>query len=66
MQKVYEQPGTGPTQKVGGDGVEIKMYDNSATSPFKQFKKQTFDQALAQQEMRKAKNVMTATLHQKG
>lgn len=48
------------------DGVTVKRYDTSATSPFYQFKnKTTIDEARQNQEGRKKKMAMQATIHQK-
>ena len=48
------------------DGVTVKRYDTSATSPFYQFKnKTTIDEARQNQEGRKKKMAMQATIHQR-
>jgi hypothetical protein len=49
------------------DEFGVKIFDNSITSPLHQlkYKKKTLSEAIDEAEVRKAKNVMTVTLHQK-
>lgn len=65
IQKIYDRLPKAAPVRLEGDS-EVKIYDKSATSPFNQFKKQSFNEVFQQQEIRKAKNAMQATIHQKG
>ena len=65
MQKVYEN-NSEPMQPqiIQNDDVVVKIYDQSITSPFYQFKKQSYREVMEQSEKRRAKNLMSVAIHQ--
>ena len=73
--KLFEQPNvkklyssSNAKQDNGYENEEfgVKIYDKSITSPLQQLKpKKTMSEAMVESEVRKAKNGMAVTLHQK-